>query len=289
MKTAVLGASGYIGSHIWRAYRHAHPDCIGTSHRSQPELHLFDATRPDLTALHLRESGHRAAILSIAKPLIGYCETNPAVSRKVNVEATLDIIRQLAKANLQVIWFSSDYVFDGLSGGYADDAPTCPQTEYGKQKAEVESLLPGITENHLILRLSKTYGTRLGDKTLLDEMAKNLLTGQSVCAAADQYFSPTHIDDLVAAVQGLQSAGARGLFNVSNPEDWSRFQIAKALAQKLGREEQVRKIRLHDLESMRGRPLNTTLRGHRLQQQFPMPFTPLNISLERVVQQWRNQ
>ena len=283
LKTAVIGAGGYIGRHLWQAYGN-----LGTTHRPAEGLVTLDVRQPDMAALKLVENGVQSVILAAAKPLIGYCEKEPAASREVNVTGTLEAVRQLEAMKLQTIWFSSDYVFDGRLGGYTDDAQPSPGTEYGRQKAEVERAIPQLTDNYLILRLSKTYGTLRGDRTLLDEMAALLMSGGEVTAASDQLFSPTHIDDVVGAVQALQARGARGLYNLSCGEDWSRFQIAQALARALNvQASRVRSIQLHDLASMAGRPLNTTLRSDRLQRDQEWTFKSLQSSIQDVTEQWR--
>ena len=74
----------------------------------------------------------------------------------------------------------SQRVLKTLAEAYPDDAPddamTTPLNEYGRQKAEVERLLPEVCQgNCLILRLGKVYGTTPGDGSLLDEMATLLL------------------------------------------------------------------------------------------------------------------
>ena len=107
------------------------------------------------------------------------------------------------------IFLSSDYVFDGTAPiGCVDDAPLCPTTEYGRQKAEVEQALAASGKPHLVCRLSKTYGLDRGDGTLLDEIAGKLSTGQSFSAAFDQRFCPTFAGDLPAAIMELQAREA---------------------------------------------------------------------------------
>src|SRR6185295_6282774 len=123
-----------------------------------PDLLFFDIRRPAVQSLRLEENGYRAVLIAAAKPNINFCETEKDAAYAVNVRGTLELIRQLGRTSLQVIFLSSDYVFEGDTGGYADDTETRPTTEYGRQKAYVEREVPSLTDNFLILRLSKIYG-----------------------------------------------------------------------------------------------------------------------------------
>lgn len=294
IKTAVIGANGFIGSHLWNAYRKGFPDTVGTCF-SRPRTGLvpFDIRTPDLTRLDLQHRGYQAVLIAAANPLVTACERYPAETRSVNVDGMLNFMRQIASAGLQVIFLSSDYVFDGGRGQYADDAATQPHTEYGRQKQTVEQELPRITENHLILRLSKTFGIRKGDGTLLDEIVASWSRGDVVRAADDQIFSPTLVEDVVQATLQVQRLGWRGIVNVCSSESTSRYDVALRLLRALGLERELagrlEKVRLHDLPNMSQRPLNTSMQPVRLQSLQDVAFTPLTDSIEVVAGNWRNE
>lgn len=269
IRTAVLGATGFLGSAFLRAYRSRWPDCIGTARRRVPGLDFLDLSQPEFDWDRLVAEDYGAVLLAGARPLIGDCERHPAETRAVNVTGVLDVARRLAGSPLQVIWFSSDYVFDGLTGGYGDTSPVHPSTEYGRQKAEVEEELPRVCPNSLILRLSKTYSASAGDLTLLNEMARDLRAGKTLRAARDQIFSPTDVSDVIEVVLRLQDGGARGLYNLAAEQAWSRYCIAQKVARALGLgSDTVEAVNLHDLPGMQERPLNTSLVSYRLKEEL---------------------
>ena len=207
IKTAVIGASGYIGRHLLHVYRTEFPDCVGTSFTASDALLTpFDIRDPDVARLRLIELGHQAVLLAAAKSNVGWCEGNAQDSYDINVRGTLECARQIGKLGLSVIFLSSDYVFDGKCAPYRDIDEPRPSTEYGYQKARVESALPQFVDDFLILRLSKVYGIKKGDATLLDQMARLLSKGMPVQAAYDQKFCPTYINDIIEVLRGLQAA-----------------------------------------------------------------------------------
>lgn len=289
VKTAIIGASGFVGRHLFEVCRRTYPDCIGTSFsNSRPGLVPFDIRRPDLRPLRLVENGFKAVLIASAKPNIGYCEQNPAESHAINVSGMLELIRQVIDLGLQPIFLSSDYVFDGKTGGYADDAQTNPSTVYGKQKQAVEQELPRLTDNHLVIRLSKIYGERKGDNTLLDELASTLLSGKEFRAATNQTFSPTYVDDLVRCILAVQANGLRGTINICNPQPWNRYAVAMAVAEALGiTSPKVAAISLHDLPGMGNRPLNTSMTCPRLQAEVAPVFSSLKDSIRRMAAQYK--
>lgn len=289
VKTAIIGASGFVGRHLFKKYREIHPDTVGTSF-SQPSLDLrrFDLRCPDLAALNLPDHGVRAVLITSAKPNIGYCEKNRDEAYAVNVRGMIELIRQTAKLGLQPIFLSTDYVFDGRTGHYDDRARTNPSTEYGKQKQAVENEIPRLTDNYLILRLSKIYSTQKGDGTLLDELAGSLVAGKEVRAATDQVFSPTHVDDLVNAIVAIQDHGLRGTINVCSPESRSRYEVAVSLARAMEIPvEKVAAVSLHDLPGMSDRPLNTSMGCPRLANEIGQTFTPLEAGVKSIAAQWK--
>lgn len=277
VKTAVIGASGFVGQHLLATYRKSYSNCIGTSFSSSsPHLIPYDLRHSRFSQLGLEDEGYQAVIIASAKPNIAYCETCKTEAYEVNVRGTLNQIEQIGKTSMQVIFFSTDYVFDGRDGLYDDGASTAPSTEYGRQKALVEKEIPSLTDNYLILRLSKIYGTRKGDGTLLDEFAKSFAEKRIVRAARDQFFSPTFVDDLVLAVLSLQQLGKRGLFNVCSPERWSRLAIAEQVAEIMGVcSRLIEPISLYEIPSMVGRPLDTSMRCSRLRNETKIMFSPL--------------
>lgn len=285
-KTAVIGAGGYLGRHLIAAYRAVYPDAVGADVIGPWER--LDLAGPDVRSLRLRESGHEYAVIAAAVTGLARCEQDRAFTRARNVDGTLELARQLTTEGITPIFFSTDNVFDGGEGGYADDAPPRPLNEYGAQKAEVEKRLPEVCAGRcLILRLGKVYGLVRGDRTLLDEMADRLTRGQEVAAARDMIFCPVLVGDVVQAALALQRAGATGLFNVCAPEVWSRLELARAVARALGAGVSlVKDISLDDLHEPYGRPRRANLVCRRLRATVDVPFQPLATSIAAIARQY---
>ena len=80
------------------------------------------------------------------------CEENPEETRLVNVTNTIKLARRLNN----VVWLSSERVFDGATPYRKITDKLCPTTEYGRQKAETEKEL--LKMGATVIRLSKVLG-----------------------------------------------------------------------------------------------------------------------------------
>lgn len=291
IKTAVVGASGYIGQHLFNKYRQYYPDCIGTTFtKPRANLVFFDLRNPNSECLRLAETQHEAVVIASAKPNIGWCEANTKEAYALNVLGTLKLVEQLAKHAIHIIFFSSDYVFNGEEGQYTEQAETNANTEYGKQKAEVEREIPNLSNNYTILRLSKIYGTTYQDNTLLDNLAAELIKGKTISVASDQFFSPTFVDDVVQMTLFTQEQKIRGLRNLCYSVPYSRYQIALSLAEKLNvAPNLINKICLHSLPGMEKRPLNTSLLCSTLFHSLQSSLLPMEQAIQRTVANWQNK
>jgi len=288
IKTAVIGASGYIGSHLFQRYREKHSNCVGTSFsNNKSDLIRFDLRNQDIKPLNLEKTGHEAVIIASAKSNISYCENSTQDAFKVNVEGTLNFIESLSKTSMKIIFLSTDYVFDGIEGNFDDDHLTAPTTVYGRHKKFVEDEIEGLTDNFLVLRLSKIYGLRKGDKTILDEAANLLTQDKQVLAASDQYFCPTCIDDLINSIINIQAENLTGYMNVCSPEKWSRYNMFTQLAKHMGKDlSLVKNINLYDLAEMKGRPLDTSMICSRLIQETETRFISLENAIQKIIKHY---
>ena len=105
IKTAIIGASGFIGSHLIKKYKSKYPDCIGTSFSSDvTNLLKFDLRNPNIKPLDLERTGHKAVIITSYKSNISYCENEPRKAYEVNVEGILQLIKNLSQTSLKIIF-----------------------------------------------------------------------------------------------------------------------------------------------------------------------------------------
>ena len=292
IKSAVIGASGFVGKHLLKSYRTKFPDCIGTYNSQMQEgLTYFNLLNPDLSALNLESQGYKAVIASAANTDITLCESlkgkTPNRAKEVNVDGMIKLIEQVRKTQLKLIFFSTDYAFKGDTGNYDDLDEREPTTEYGKHKVLIEKEIEKRCENYLIIRLSRVFGTDKGDNTIIDDLARKMTNGENVRVAGNQFYCITHIKELIQAIHLVQKKDLSGKMNICGYERWSRYEIALALQEefkkrgitKLG---EITEIDLYDIPSLVGRPLETSLTCSKLKK-YGFNFRPISESISKVV------
>jgi dTDP-4-dehydrorhamnose reductase len=286
-KTMIIGAHGLVGSAFLRAYRNVCPDTIGTHYSEIDALRKFDLLNPDFPEL-FKDQGFSSAIIAAGVPNILRCHKEPSLTYQCNVEGTLRLVEQLCKWKIAPVLFSTDYVFDGVSGGYVEDSCVNPLNEYGRQKAELERQVATHFRNEcLVVRLSKVYGIQKGDRTLIDEMASGLVNQVKIRAAFDQIFCPVFIEDVVNSVARLQKMGATGIYHICGDEAISRLDLARAVCKALrAKDELIEPISLKDLSEPFARPQRTDMSNRKFCEKTGIQMQSLGRAIQLIVDQY---
>jgi dTDP-4-dehydrorhamnose reductase len=257
----LLGATGLVGTHLRAALRGR--DVVTTSHRtSLPGGVALDITDAVAAARLVRETRPGVIVVAAANAFVEACEREPGATRAVNVDA----VRRLAEGapSAVLVVFSSEYVFDGLSGPYGEDDRPSPINEYGRQKAALEKLAAERAA-HLVCRVSGVYGWSTARTSFVCQLVDRLRLGQRFRVPADQLITPTPAPDLAAAVVQLVDQGARGIFHVAGPEVLPRPEFARRAAESFGLDSSLLdSVPTAALGLVAPRPLNAGLRTDKL-------------------------
>lgn len=286
-KSIMIGGAGLIGGALLAAHRKIYADCLGTTRHHKaidPQWYNYlDLLNPDISPLNLAKQGYKEAIISAGISKLLLCEQQKKHAQQVT-EGTIRLIKQLCREGIKPIYLSSDVVFNGINGGYKEEAELKPVCEYARQKVMTEQYIKEVCkENFLIVRLSKVFTLEKGDGTIFDEMASALSAGRKIKAAYDQVFSPTLLADTVNAILCLQSKGSCGIFNLSSPEVWNRYDLAIKMADYLGANRNlVERISLDQLQESFTRPKNTSMNTTKLSHETGYKFTAIDECLKKI-------
>jgi dTDP-4-dehydrorhamnose reductase len=189
------------------------------------------------------------------------CEHERELAWKINVEGVENLIDAARKAGSRIIHISTDYVFDGKAGPYAENDRPEPLNYYGKTKLASENLLRTSDIPFLILRTIVLYGHTPGVRPnfalwLLDSLER----GTPVRVVDDQTGNPTLVDDLAYAIMAGIDLGRTGFYHVAGRNIVSRLEFARTLATVFGlNADLISPVKTAELSQPAARPLKSGL------------------------------
>lgn len=221
-KIFITGGSGLLGKALVKIfdekyYTYYPPREVMDLQDKEKICNFFELSKPDLVI-------HAASLTDV-----DYCELHQGEAHQVNVEGTRNIIEACKKANVKLVYISTDFIFDGQKGNYGEDDITRPINYYGKTKFMAEVLVKNSGLPHLIARVSILYG-RYPNKKFVHFVIDKLKKGEEVHVAKDHYGSPTLVDDIASALHHLCLKEKTGVYHVAGSERLSRYEMALKIA-----------------------------------------------------------
>jgi dTDP-4-dehydrorhamnose reductase len=272
----VIGASGQVGRAVLRALDRS---AVGT-YRARPEPALRQLDARDVGALRalLDELRPRTIFFPAAEPHVDWCETHPEEARAANVEPALQALTAARQRGARFVFFSTDYVFDGRSGPYAEDDSVGPLSVYGRHKLEVEERV--LDAAGTVVRTTTVYGEEQPPgKNFVLRLAASLREGKSARVPYDQLSTPTWSEDLGRAAARV--ADKPGIWHVAGPDLLSRDAFARLIADVFGLDATlIEPIATASLNQPAARPMRAGLRTDKLRASTEVSLTPTRQALE---------
>lgn len=229
----VLGGSGLLGAALLAAAARDGVRAVGTSY-SQSVPGLRQVNIQDQAQLRRLFEGVRPEVVyaPVANPNVEAIERDPS-TRNLNVEAILQAAHLAQKLGARFVFYSSDYVFDGVNGPYRETDLPAPINEYGRQKLEVEKALETMSDC-LVLRVTVVFGWQRQPKNFAQRTVMTLREGKPLVVPNDQLGSPSYAPNVAEASRELALNGRRGLYHLAGVDVISRYDFARALARGFG-------------------------------------------------------
>ena len=223
-----------------------------------------------------------------AKGGIGWCEEHPDEA----AAETADVARRSATAaaarGALVVYYSTDHVFDGTTGPYAEDDAPEPANAYGRARLEGERVVQRLAARHLVVRTSGLYGWCRGSRNLAMQVWERVGAGLAMPVADDQLCNPTLAEYLAEASVRLVQMDARGVMHVAGRDRVSRAELGRQLARAMALDAGlITAVRASELDEKGRRPLEGGLRTERLVALLGTEPLDLSESLKRFRRQWR--
>jgi dTDP-4-dehydrorhamnose reductase len=148
MRVLLTGGSGRLGTEL-----RAELPALGVE-VAAPSRAELDITRSETISKALERYDPDVVVHAAAYTNVSGAETEREVCWETNVEGTSDLVRTLAGKQAKLIHISTDYVFWGGTGGYAeDDAPGPVRNYYALSKLVAEGVAQ-VRPDTLVIRTS---------------------------------------------------------------------------------------------------------------------------------------
>ncbi|MGH3083188.1 MAG: dTDP-4-dehydrorhamnose reductase [Gaiellaceae bacterium] len=234
----ITGAGGQLGTALAEVF---------------PEAHAV--TRADWDVADAYPFGELPELVlhAAAWTKVDDAESDPDGARRANVDGT----RNVAALGAPVVYYSTDYVFDGTKREpYVESDPTSPLGVYGQTKLQGEQEI----QAGWIVRSSWLYGWT--GHNFVRTMLRLGAERDEVAVVADQRGSPTYTGHLADATRELLDL-PHGVWHVAAEGDCTWADFAEAIFEEAGLDCRVRRITTAEFGAPAPRPAYSVLRSER--------------------------
>lgn len=257
MKILVTGVKGQLGY-----------DVVLEGERRGLQMFGTDVDNMDITnATQVREviEGYQpdAVIHCAAYTAVDAAEDNVELCHKINVDGTRYIAEVCKDMNVPMMYFSTDYVFDGQGENFRkEDDEKSPLNVYGKSKYDGELAVQELVKKHFILRISWVFG--LNGNNFIKTMLRVGPQRGEVGVVADQIGSPTYTYDLAKLVIDMIQTNKYGVYHVTNSDTCSWYEFACEIFKQASLDVKVNPLTTAEYPVKAKRPYNSRLAKDKL-------------------------
>ncbi|MDX1438967.1 MAG: SDR family oxidoreductase [Rubricoccaceae bacterium] len=241
----ITGADGLIGQALQRKLAlWPEADVLATGRETTAR---FDGKKGGYTAMDVTDSRQvEQMMLDFAPTVVLHlaamskveaCEDDKEMCWRINVDATANLARMCRHHGARLVFLSTDFLFDGQSGPYAEDDYPAPLNAYGRSKQAAENAirLSGLNR-WTVVRTSLVFGSGddLKRNNIATLLARELKAGRKFEAATDQFRTPTYVRDLADGILRTVRFDKDGTFHIAGRDRMHVFDFCKLAARTFG-------------------------------------------------------
>ncbi|MEA3307501.1 MAG: dTDP-4-dehydrorhamnose reductase [Elusimicrobiota bacterium] len=235
MKILIIGADGQVGKHIYSsALKNSNATVAGTYRNPQnnkiPDFLYLDLTKPETIKKVFESVTPDIVILCSAMTHVDSCEKYKEEAWKINVEGAGLVAEHCKTLNCRLVYFSTEYVFDGTAGPYSENDATKPISEYGRTKLEGENIVLALKDS-LVIRTTVVYSYEKGSKNFLMQVLAKGGLKEKMNIVNDQYSNPTNAAELADFTLELIKLKKSGIYNVVGKDVMNRYEFVMKICE----------------------------------------------------------
>ncbi len=274
MKVLIVGASGLVGSNTLQYFTLQNQVVIGT-HYSYPTPQTRFLNTLDLqNSENFSYSTFQPNVIIHCGALthVDYCEDHEEESYQKTVQSTINLLSIAKEYNSKFVYISTDYVFDGKKGPYAETDIVNPLSVYGHHKLKAENLVIKSGLDHLIVRVAKVFGHEERQKNFIARLAKGIEDTGSITwnAFTDQYTTAINAMDIARALYELIQSNKEGIYHLSYGEYMNAYEMTmKVVSHYENVDAKIGQITKEDFKQVAERPALGGLKNSKFLNEFP--------------------
>ncbi|MBW8010253.1 MAG: SDR family oxidoreductase [Chloroflexi bacterium] len=209
------------------------------------------------------------------------CEADPALAKQLNSELPGRLAGEAAQRDIRFVHISTDAVFDGQRGDYAEGDSPHPLSMYAKTKLAGEQAVVETNPLAIIARTNVIGWSLSGKRSLAEFFFNNLQAQTPVKGFKDVFFCPLLVNDLAAILLDMLEADLNGIYHVVSSDSSSKYEFGVALARKFGFDDSlITPISVEDGGLKAARSPNLTLSNAKLAQALGKPLPDVASGLD---------
>lgn len=293
-KILVIGCRGQVGWELTRTL-------ATVGHVIACDRGQCDLTHPQQFVKLIRDCKPELIINAAAYTAVDRAESEADLAMLINAVAPGILAEEAQKLNAILVYFSTDYVFDGTASlPYSESDQPNPLNIYGQSKWCGEQNIQAVGGNSIILRTSWVYGLR-GHNFLLT-MLKLAQQKSELKVVNDQQGAPTWsrwLAEMTAQMAALllqQKVFVDkpwGIYHATPQGSTSWYGFAKVIfsspyIKTLQAIPKITPLSSSDYPSIARRPRNSLLTSDKLYRTFGLRMPDWDIALQQCLESWNS-
>ncbi|MEG0257887.1 MAG: dTDP-4-dehydrorhamnose reductase [Christensenella sp.] len=236
MKILVTGVKGQLGYDMVRQL-----DARGIENKGV-DIDDFDLTDASAVLDYVQSYKPTCIVHCAAYTAVDRAESEREKCCAVNVTGTKNVAAAAKATGAEMMYISTDYVFDGCSKNTpweADDKKD-PQNVYGETKYAGELEVQKLLTDYYILRICWVFGKN--GSNFIKTMLRLAQSNDEISVVCDQYGAPTYTYDVARLMCDIIESHKFGVYQASNEGDTTWYDFACEIFKQAGKSIKVNPV-----------------------------------------------
>ena len=260
-RVLILGSKGTLGGQLMKLY----PEAAGWD---REDIDVLDdaSLRAKIGSLGCTPD---AIVNCVAFNDVDGAEDRPDRAFALNADFVGELAGHAKGMGIPLVHYSTNYVFDGLQGEYAEADAPAPLSVYGRSKLRGEQLAAASRAWCYVVRTAVIFGPKgssdLSKRSFVDIMLDLAAKRDTLQVVSDEINSLTYAPDLAAGTHGLLDAlPPPGIYHLTNSGGASWFDFAREIFRIAGKNTTVLPVPSSHFPRKAARPARAVLLNTKL-------------------------